>query len=55
MLTTLSDHVTSQPNPPRLCPQCQGVLQAVLLQVQTYRPAQTIWLCVECSYSVMDS
>jgi hypothetical protein len=55
MLTTFSDQASPQPNPPRLCPQCQAVLQPVLVAVQTYRPAQTIWLCLDCSYTSVDS
>ena len=52
MPTTLSDHVTPQPDPSRLCPQCHAALVAVQIEIAAYRPAQTVWLCANCLYAL---
>jgi hypothetical protein len=38
----------------RVCPQCHSSVQAVAIVLADYRPAQTVFLCLECSYTALD-
>ena len=40
-----------QPDTPRLCPYCHVRMQAVVIVVAEYRPPQTVFVCLECSYT----
>ena len=46
----LPDH-DPPPDAPRVCPQCHRPMQAVVIVITDYRPAQTVYVCLECSYT----
>ena len=50
---TLSDH-DPPPDAPRVCPQCHTADAAVVIVIADYRPAQTVCVCLACSYTVLD-
>ena len=47
-------HHDPQPDAPRVCPQCHRPMQAVVIVIADYRPAQTLCVCLECSYTALD-
>ena len=50
---TLPNH-GPQPDIQRVCPQCNQPMHAVVVVIADYRPAQTVCVCLECSYTALD-
>jgi hypothetical protein len=54
----LTPGTLADPGPPtdatRVCPQCHRPMQAVVIVITDYRPAQTVCVCLECSYTCVD-